>query len=311
MTKFNGAKRPELCQLPQVKDRMTFLYLERCQLSRKDSAVKIIDADGIYLMPAAQISVLILGPGTSITHEAILLIGDTGVSIIWVGEQGVRFYASGSPLTRRSILSEKQAKLFSNQRDHLKVAKMMYQKRFDDDVSKMTMQQLRSIEGNRMKKLYKDNADRFQVKWTRRNYNVEDFQSGDLVNQALSAGNVCLYGLAHSVIAALGLSPGLGFIHVGHDKSFVYDLADLYKAEFTIPLAFKLASLNTPEIASEMRKQLRDKFHKSKLLKRMVNDIQDLLLDKSEEDFRDDVYLWNGIDEALNAGILYTGGGFA
>lgn len=302
---MNGAKRPELQQLPQIKQRMTFLYLDHCQISRKDSAVKIRNKDGIYLMPVAQISVLILGPGTTITHDGVLLIGDAGVSLIWAGEYGVRFYAAGSSLTHNSVLLERQAKNFSNQREHLKIAKKMYQKRFDDDVSKMTMNQLRSIEGNRMKQIYKDNAAKFQVKWSGRRIHLNHFEECDAVNQALTAGNMCLYGLAHAVISALGMAPGLGFVHVGHDKSFVYDIADLYKAEYTIPLAFKLASLNTPEIASVMRRKMRDLFFEKKILKQMVKDIQDLFYVEGEEDFRDDLFLWNGIEEAVSAGIMY------
>ena len=104
MSEIPGMIKPELQSLPQISDRMTFIYLEHCKLNRIDSAITVADDKGIIHIPAASISVLLLGPGTSVTHRAMELIGDAGVSIVWVGEHGVRFYASGRPLTRRSKL---------------------------------------------------------------------------------------------------------------------------------------------------------------------------------------------------------------
>ena len=236
--KLTGMIRPDLQALPQIGNRMTFLYLEHCQLNREDSAITVRDERGIVYVPAASISVLLLGPGTLITHRAMELIGDAGVSVIWVGEHGVRYYASGRPLTHRSKLLIRQAELVSNQRLHLAVVRKMYQMRFpNEDVSHLTMQQLRGREGSRVRSVYRKASYEWNVPWNGRTYDPEDFSSGDAVNQALSAGHACLYGLAHAVITALGCSAGLGFMHVGHECSFVYDIADLYKAEVTIPVA--------------------------------------------------------------------------
>ena len=93
-----------------------------------------------------------------------------------------------------------------------------------------------------MRQVYRKASKDTGVPWSGRLYRPEDFASGDAVNQALSAGHACLYGLAHAVIVALGCAPGLGFVHVGHECSFVYDIADLYKAEVTIPIAFEVAA---------------------------------------------------------------------
>ncbi|MGN1084123.1 MAG: type I-E CRISPR-associated endonuclease Cas1e, partial [Lachnospiraceae bacterium] len=225
MTEIPGMIRPDLQALPQIRDRMTFLYLEQCQISRQDSAIAVNDEKGTVYIPAAAISVLMLGPGTNITHRAMELIGDAGVSIIWVGEKGVRFYAGGRSLTHRSKLLIRQAELVSNQRSHLAVVRKMYQLRFpDEDVSHLTLQQLRGREGSRIRNVYKKAAKEWNIPWNGRQYDPEDFSSGDTVNQALSAGHACLYALAHAVIAALGCSPGLGFVHVGHECSFVYDI---------------------------------------------------------------------------------------
>lgn len=92
---LSGMVRPDLQALPQIGNRMTFLYLEHCQLNREDSAITVRDERGIVYVPAASISVLLLGPGTLITHRAMELIGDAGVSIIWVGEQACDIMQAG------------------------------------------------------------------------------------------------------------------------------------------------------------------------------------------------------------------------
>ena len=208
--KLTGMIRPELQELPQIGDRMSFIYLERCKISREDGAITVADDQGIVHVPAAAISVLLLGPGCSVTHRAMELIGDAGVSVVWVGEQGVRYYASGRPLTHSAKLLMRQAKMVSSQRLHIAVVRKMYQLRFpNEDISNLTLQQLRGREGSRIRKVYQESAKKWNVKWNGREYRPEDFASGDSINQALSAGHACLYGLAHAVIAALGCSPGL------------------------------------------------------------------------------------------------------
>ena len=278
MADMPGMVRPDLQALPQIRDRMTFLYLEKCTIGRQDGAITVTDERGSVHVPAASISVLLLGPGTRITHRGMELIGDSGVTTIWVGENGVRYYASGRPLTHRAGLLMKQAALVSNMRSHLNVAKQMYQMRFpDEDVSGLTMQQLRGREGARVRGIYRQESQKWNVPWNGRQYDPDDFSSGDAVNQALSAGHACLYGLAHAVIAALGCSPGLGFVHVGHDCSFVYDIADLYKAETTIPVAFEIAAEQPEDIGAAVRRRMRDEMMKARILERMTKDIQILL----------------------------------
>lgn len=278
MADMPGMVRPDLQALPQIRDRMTFLYLEKCTIGRQDGAITVTDERGSVHVPAASISVLLLGPGTRITHRGMELIGDSGVTTIWVGENGVRYYASGRPLTHRAGLLMKQAALVSNMRSHLNVAKQMYQMRFpDEDVSGLTMQQFRGREGARVRGIYRQESQKWNVPWNGRQYDPDDFSSGDAVNQALSAGHACLYGLAHAVIAALGCSPGLGFVHVGHDCSFVYDIADLYKAETTIPVAFEIAAEQPEDIGAAVRRRMRDEMMKAHILERMTKDIQILL----------------------------------
>lgn len=314
-----GMIKPEIFELPTISDRMTFIYLERCVINREDSAVKVSDADGDVLIPAAAITTLLLGPGCKITHRAMELIGDSGVGIVWVGENGVRYYAHGRALNSHTRLLLKQAKLVSNTRKHLEVVRKMYQMRFpNEDVTGLTLQQLRGREGSRIRGVYRKFSKQYGIPWHGRSYDVENFSSDTPANQALSAGNACLYGLAHSVICALGCSCGLGFVHVGHECSFAYDIADLYKAETTIPIAFEMAAMvrdeyggDTPSDFSGMvRRRIRDEIFKLRLLQRMVHDIKYLLSYNEEPQSDDDeVYLWDNISDKVEHGKMYSENG--
>lgn len=308
MTELSGMVRPDLQALPQIKDRMTFLYLEHCTLGRQDGAITVTDERGIVQIPAAAISVLLLGPGTRVTHRAMELMGDAGVGAVWVGEHGVRYYAHGRALTARTKLLQKQAELVSNTRKHLAVVRKMYQLRFPgEDVSQLTMQQLRGREGSRVRSVYRKMAQETGVPWNGRLYRPEDFASGDLVNQALSAGHACLYGLAHAVIVALGCAPGLGFVHVGQECSFVYDIADLYKAEVTIPIAFRTAAEAPEDLPAVVRRRVRDAMVAQHILERMVHDIRWLLLPEEEAaDQEEAIYLWDNRLGQVRNGVNYA-----
>lgn len=304
-----GIEKPTLNQLPRIQDRMTFIYLERCKLSRDNGAIKVMDNDGITYIPAASVSILLLGPGTDVSHRAMELMGDAGITVIWVGEHGVRFYACGRALTHHSTLLMKQAEMAANEKKHISVARKMYQMRFEnEDVSKLTMQQLRGREGSRIRTIYRQLSKEWGVEWNGRNYDPDKYEEGDEVNKSLSAGNTCLYGLAHAVICALGCSPGLGFVHVGHELSFTYDVADLYKADTTIPLAFELASKKLEDIGSETRRRLRDIFIEKRILERMVRDIKYLLSEEefNQQDHNSALYLWDNKGDFQKHGRLYS-----
>lgn len=306
MSEIPGMIRPDLQGLPQISDRMTFIYLERCVLSRQDSAITVTDERGCVHIPAAAISVLMLGPGTKVSHRAMELIGDAGVSALWVGEHGVRYYAGGRALTHSSAMLIRQAEFVSNTRLHLKVVRQMYCMRFpNEDVSTLTLQQLRGREGARVRAVYRKASKEWNIPWGGREYSPDDFESGSPVNQALSAGHACLYGLAHAVICALGCSPGLGFVHVGHENSFVYDIADLYKADVTIPLAFEVAAAEVDNIGSEMRRKTRDAMVRQHILERMVHDIKSLLAKEGEDTGKDVVYLWDNKEGTVENGYSY------
>ena len=288
-------KKPDLTELGRTEDRITFLYIEHAKLYRKDGAVEVRDEEGIVYVPAAIISVLLLGPGVDVTHRAMELMGDSGMAVVWVGEQGVRQYAHGRALNRSSRLLEAQAKLVSNVRSRVAVARKMYQLRFPDE------------EGTRVRRVYREQAKKTGVKWSKREYKVDDFESETPINKALTAAHQALYGLSYSVIVALGASPGLGFIHTGHDLAFVYDFADLYKADISIPIAFEtVAKYGDDDIASRIRHAMRDKFRETKLIKQMVVDLKHLLLGDADQDQDIDVMnLWDDKLGLQKFGVQY------
>ncbi|MBQ8038057.1 MAG: type I-E CRISPR-associated endonuclease Cas1 [Proteobacteria bacterium] len=308
-------EKPELQALPKIKDRITFLYLEHCVVNRQDGAITVADTRGIVHVPAAAISVLMLGPGTDVTHRAMELLGDAGATVLWVGERGVRYYAHGRPLTHSARLLIKQAQLVSNVRTRVAVARQMYQMRFpNEDVSEFTMQQLRGREGARIRAIYKKYSKETEIPWNGRNYDPNNLESGDLVNQALSIANYCLYGVIHSVIVALGCSPGLGFVHNNHDRAFVYDVADLYKAQITIPIAFIMAKKNPEDLEGETRRSVRNAIVQFKILERATHDIKWLLLGNDTQSFDEEsdnfsdigvLNLWDDREGCVKSGISY------
>jgi CRISPR-associated protein Cas1 len=311
--KIPGVPPADLPDLARAQDRLSFLYLERCVVHRDSNAITAADERGVVHIPAATLGAVLLGPGTSITHQAMMLLADNGSTTVWVGEHGVRYYAHGRSLARSSRLLLAQAAAVSHRTRRLAVARAMYQKRFPgEDTATLTMQQLRGKEGVRVRRCYRHHSERTGVPWNSRDYQPDNFAGSDPINQALSAAHACLYGIVHAVIVAIGASPGLGFIHTGHQRSFVYDIADLYKAEITIPVAFDVAAANPHDIGSATRRAVRDRVHDSAILDRCVQDIRGLLVTPTasgpiDENWLDDdtVNLWDDTSAELPAGHNY------
>ncbi|GAA1740606.1 type I-E CRISPR-associated endonuclease Cas1e [Luedemannella helvata] len=312
--KIPGVPPAEIPDLVRAEDRISFLYLERCVIHRDSNAVTATDDRGVMHIPAATVGVLLLGPGTSITHQAIALLADHGATVAWVGERGVRYYAHGRSLASSSRLLIAQANAVSNRDRRLAVARAMYAMRFPgEDTSRLTMQQLRGKEGARVRRTYREHAERTGVGWNQREYDNGNFAAGDAINQALSAAHACLYGVVHAVIVALGLSPGLGFIHTGHERAFVYDIADLYKAEVTIPVAFDVVASGAADIGADTRRAVRDRMQDGNVLVRCVRDVRTLLQPQPSGPIDDDeagsLGLWDEHGFEVAAGKNYDDAG--
>jgi CRISPR-associated protein Cas1 len=267
-----------LRMLPKTRDSWSYLYAERCRIDQDDKAIALHDKDGKTSVPCATLTLLMLGPGTTITHAAIRTLSDNGCTVIWTGEGAVRLYAQGLGETRSAQRLLYQARLCSNPELRLRVVRNMYTARFPEPLEpNLTLQQIRGKEGVRVRDSYARASKETGVPWSGRAYQRTDWKSADPVNRALSAANSCLYGVCHAAILSAGYSPGLGFIHTGKLLSFVYDIADLYKASITIPAAFAAVKEGEEGMESRLRRQLRDQFKAQRILHRIVDDIDKVL----------------------------------
>jgi len=305
-----GPRPVDISELVRAQDRLSFVYMERCIVHRDGNAITATDDRGTVHVPTATLGALLLGPGTNVSHAAMVLLAESGSTAVWVGERGVRYYAHGRGLSQSSRLLEAQVSAVTNQSSRLRVAREMYGYRFpeEDGIATATMQQLRGREGARVKRLYRAHAERTGVQWTKRDYDTAEFGMGSDINQALSAATTCLYGIVHGVIVALGCSPGLGFVHTGHSRSFVFDIADLYKAEIAIPTAFDVVARQPEDIPAETRRAVRDVVQDGKLLVRCTRDIRRLLLPDDDDEGQDwnVVHLWDGRgDHVVPGGTSY------
>jgi CRISPR-associated protein Cas1 len=268
----------DLHLLPKFRDCLTYLYVEHCKVEQEDKAVALWDAQGKVPVPAAGLGVLMLGPGTSITHAAITALADNGCLVLWCGEEGVRLYAQGLGMTRSAANFLHQARLWANPETRLQVVFRLYRMRFEEPLDdSLTLSQIRGREGVRVREAYAQASRETGVPWQGRSYRRDAWQAADPINRALSAANSCLYGICHAGILALGLSPALGFIHTGKMLSFVYDMADLYKTRFSIPIAFRETAQSILDLESRVRRRCRDSFRESFLLKTIVKDLQTIL----------------------------------
>jgi CRISP-associated protein Cas1 len=300
-----GAKNmrlKDLQTLPKVRDSFSYLYVEHCKVDRDEKAIAFHDKDGRTPVPCASLTLLLLGPGTSVTHAAIQTLADCGCLVMWTGEMGVRFYAQGMGETRAARNLLRQSFLCSIPSLRLKVVRRMYEMRFPEAIPPdLTLEQLRGREGVRVRDAYAKASRETGVPWSGRSYKRDNWNDADPINRALSSAHSCLYGIVHAAIVSAGYSTALGFIHTGKMLSFVYDIADLYKADITVPMAFRAAAESESDLERRVRKTCREGFYETKLLARIIPDIakaMDVPIDEDEAIFDTDESapggLWDG-----------------
>lgn len=262
-----------------MKERLSILFIEKGHLDVLDGAFVVVDKTGVRThVPVGGVACLMLEPGTRVSHAAAALAARVGTLLVWIGEAGVRLYSSGQPGGARADRLLYQAKLALDETLRLKVVRKMYAMRFGEEPpARRSVEQLRGIEGARVRETYKLIAKKYGVEWKARNYDTEDWNKGDMPNRCLSAATACLYGVTEAAVLAAGYAPAVGFIHTGKPLSFVYDVADIYKFETVVPLAFKIAAKNPGNPEREVRLACRDVFRESKLLARIIPGIEELL----------------------------------
>jgi CRISPR-associated protein Cas1 len=268
----------DLHVLPKFRDGWSYLYVEHCRVDQEDRAIAVHDAAGKVPVPCANLALLMLGPGVSITHAAVSVLADHGCLVAWSGEEGVRFYALGMGETRSASNFLHQAQMWADPKHHLHVVRRLYQLRFSEKLDpSLTLRQIRGMEGVRVREAYARAARETGVSWSGRSYRRDAWSAADPVNRALSTANSCLYGICHAGIVSAGFSPALGFIHTGQMLSFVYDVADLYKTDITIPAAFAAVAQGTDKLERRVRLACRDHFVSTRLLEKIIPDIQAVL----------------------------------
>lgn len=269
---------PDFTELPRFDDRVSFLYLDRGKIERHENTVACFSYEECCPIPIADLALLMLGPGTTISHAAVAALAEANCLLAFVGEQGVRFYSYGKGGTHLSTNLMQQAHLWANVRTRRLVVRKMYQMRFHEELDPhLTIEQVRGREGHRVRMAYQRASEAFNVKWNVRKFDPSNWNSGDPLNRALSAGSACLNGLAHAAIVTAGYSPGLGFIHSGKALSFVYDVADLFKVDLIVPIAFGVVSESDQDVERRTRGTCRDTFGQAGLLKRFIPAIKEAL----------------------------------
>jgi CRISPR-associated protein Cas1 len=269
---------PPLRPIP-IKDRLSVLYVEKGQLDVLDGAFVVVDVTGVRThIPIGGVACLMLEPGARISHAAVALAARVGTLLVWIGEAGVRLYSAGQPGGARSDRLLYQARLALDPELRLKVVRKMYELRFGEPPpQRRSVEQLRGIEGVRVREMYKHLAKKYNVPWKARDYDPTEWDASDLPNRCLSAATSCLYGVAEAAVLAAGYAPAVGFIHTGKPLSFVYDVADIYKFETVVPIAFQVASKHMADAEREVRLRCRDIFRQTKLLERIIPGIEEML----------------------------------
>jgi CRISPR-associated protein Cas1 len=262
-----------------MKERLSVLFVEKGNLDVLDGAFVVVDKNGVRThIPVGGVACLMLEPGTRVSHAAVTLASRVGCLLVWTGEAGVRLYASGQPGGARADRLLYQAKLALDDDARLKVVRKMYAIRFGEEPpAKRSIEQLRGIEGQRVKRMYQLLAQKYKVEWKHRNYDYTEWESGDIPNRCLSAATACLYGITEAAVLAAGYAPAIGFIHTGKPLSFVYDIADVFKFETVVPVAFQVASQKPANPEQRVRIGCRDIFRNTKILERIIPAIEEIL----------------------------------
>jgi CRISPR-associated protein Cas1 len=257
-----------------IKDRASILFIEKGELNVLDGAFVIVDETGVRThIPIGGFLCLMLEPGTRVSHAAVALAARVGCLLIWIGEAGVRLYSAGQPGGARADRLLYQARLALDEQARLNVVRKMFSMRFGEEApARRSVDQLRGIEGARVREIYKQIARRHGVTWNARRYNPGEWSEADVPNQCLSQATSCLYGLSEAAVLAAGYAPAVGFIHTGKPQSFV------------VPVAFQVAGEVAKGISpaagnhlSEVRRRCRDAFRKTRLLERIIPAIEEML----------------------------------
>lgn len=289
---FKGRLGLETARVPHA-DRHGLIWLERGKLGVEAGNLVFTTAGthelerGLYEIPYQTITNVMIGPGTTVTHDALRLLARHGTGLIAVGSNGVRFYASMPLGPDRSQLARDQVELWSDRSSRIQIARRMYGIRFGELLPQRDLNALRGIEGRRMKQVYQNLAEQFGVSWKGRRYDKSDPESDDIINKAINHASSAVRAAAMVAVAVTGTIPQLGFIHEHSGKAFALDIADLFRAEFMLPCAFEAAKKYSgpdADIERITRRLTGRKMKHEKLVPKMIDAIKTLLEAPDDDD---------------------------
>lgn len=279
----------ETARVPHA-DRHGLMWLERGRLAVEDGNLVFTTAGndkldaGAYEIPFQQISSLLLGPGTVISHDSLRLLARQQTGVLAVGSRGIRLYASSMPFgPDRSALARKQALLWSNERSRIDIVRKMYEYRFGEPLPEYARDivSLRGIEGKRIKKVYERLSQQYGVEWKGRRFDRNNPEDDDTINKAINHSTTATYAAAQIAVAVTGTIPQLGFIHESSGRAFALDIADLFRSSISLPIAFQAAKQISDgrgeDIESQTRKLAGKTFQKENVIPNMIDQIKTLL----------------------------------
>ncbi len=265
----------DLQAFARFDERSPFLFTEHSIIVQEEKSIAILDKEGRIPIPICTIACLLLGPGTKITHQAVLNAVEGGCTLFWTGEEGIRFYAAGHEFYGKSQNLLSQVILFAEENKRIGIARKLYQMRFKEIIpADYNLNQIRGLEGNRVRSAYKALAKEYDIEWKGRDYDRQNWKATNPINRAITCANACLYGISTAAILALGFSPQIGFVHTGFSTAFTCDIADLYKVSEFLPIAFRVTAEGSQDIEPRVRYACRDFIRESHFMRRIVKDLK-------------------------------------
>ncbi|MGI8623034.1 MAG: type I-E CRISPR-associated endonuclease Cas1e [Solirubrobacteraceae bacterium] len=268
----------------QIRDRASYLFVQHARVEQDQRSIQLLTPTGRVRVPAASLAVLMLGPGTSITHAAMRSLAECGCQVTWTYGDHRRTFAGAINSDQSARRAIHQARVVSDDRRRLRVARRMYVARFDRPLrADLTLEQVRGMEGVRVREAYRQASARTGVPWRGRSFGPSAADGQDAVNIALSAASEALYGVCHATVVHAGWVPHLGVVHTGTATSFVLDIADLYRAHTVIPAAFDVAAgfglpgWSPDEVRKGARAVLRDRLVEHRVLSGLVKDVDEVM----------------------------------
>ncbi len=276
-------------------DRHGLLLLDRGSLTVEAGCLRFASAGGgavergDYTIPHQSISLLLLGPGSTVSHDALRLLARHGAALAAVGDDGVRLYTAPPLMPDFSHLARRQVELWADaNRGRLDAARRMYAWRLGEVLPHRDIAVLRGIEGARVKALYANLAQRFSIRWQGRRYDRADPLAADMPNQAINHAASAVEGAAAIAVTATATIPQLGFIHEDSGQSFVLDIADLFRDAITIPCAFRAVAIQkkTPHLSIERvtRRLVGETMRRDEVIAAMIDRIKALFSTEASDE---------------------------